>query len=260
MTAPELLSNFEPEFSNEENLAYIAYKRVCEKLVISAFVKIKNIKTNIPIARGLGSSAALIVAGAYAANALCGNPLTVQEIFEITNSIEGHPDNIAPALFGGLCTSIVDNGKPITQKYPVSDKICFTALVPDFEVATKDARAVLPKNVSREDAIFNMQRIALLPYTFTNGKTELVKLVTDDKLHEQYRRTLYKNVDEIENACYECGAIAFAISGAGPTCLAFSEQPIHEKLNEKIKSMDNNWIAYGLGVDNEGAKEIYDEQ
>ena len=252
--------NFEPEFSNENNLSYVAYKMVCDKLGKSACVKIKNIRTDIPIARGLGSSAALIVAGAYAANALYGNALSAQDIFEITNSIEGHPDNIAPALFGGLCTSIVENGKPITQKYPVSDKICFSAIVPDFEVATKDARAVLPKNISRDDAIFNMQRIALLPYTFTNGRLDLIKLVTDDKLHEQYRRQLYKNVDDVERAAFECGAIAFAISGAGPTCLAFSEFPMQKSLNEKLSKMENGWKAYDVGIDNEGAKEIYDEQ
>ena len=252
--------NFEPEFSNETNLAYVAYKNVCDKLGKKPFVKIKNIKTDIPIARGLGSSAALIVAGAYAANALYGNALSSQEVFEITNSIEGHPDNIAPALFGGLCTSIVENGKPITQKYPVSDKICFTALVPDFEVSTKEARAVLPKIINREDAIYNMQRIALLPYTFTNGRLDLIKLVTDDKLHEQYRRQLYRNVDAVEAAAFDTGAIAFAISGAGPTCLAFSEYPMQKKLNEKLAKLENGWKAYDVGVDNEGAKEIYDEQ
>ncbi len=251
--------NFEPIFENENNLAYIAYKRVCDRVGANPSVKIKNIKTDIPIARGLGSSAALIVAGAYAANLLTGSKLTVQEVFEICNSIEGHPDNIAPALFGGLCTSIVENGKPITQKYTVSDNICFTALIPDFKVNTKDARAVLPEKVSREDAIFNMQRIALLPYAFEHGRLDLIHLVTDDRLHESYRKKLFRNVEKIENASFEAGALAFAISGAGPTCLAFSENPIYERLGELIKDEENAWCAYGVAVDNEGAKEIYDE-
>ena len=252
--------NFNEAYANESNLAYVGYKRVCEAVGVAPYVKIKSIKNDIPIARGLGSSAALIVAGAYAANLLTGNKLTVQEVFVICNNIEGHPDNIAPALFGGLCTSIVENGEPIAQKYTVSDNICFTALIPDFKVSTKEARAVLPKTVSREDAIFNMQRIALLPYAFEHGRLDLIHLVTDDRLHESYRKTLFKNVDEIERVAFESGALAFAISGAGPTCLAFSKDNISKKMNERIASMDNSWIAYSVAVDNEGAKEIYDEQ
>jgi threonine synthase len=249
---------FKPEFSNPDNLAALAYKKTCEKIGVSATVKVRLVKTDIPIARGLGSSAALIVAGAYAANALNGNKLSVQEIFEICNNIEGHPDNIAPALFGGLCTSIVDNGKPTVQKYNVSPDICFTALVPSFAVSTKDARAVLPENISREDAIFNMQRVALLPYAFEHGRLDLIPLVTDDRLHERYRMPLYKNINEVEDKAIKLGAISFTVSGAGPTCLAYSKRPIFEELNKSITSLENEWVAYGLTVDNEGAKEIYD--
>lgn len=252
--------SFESEFSSKDNLAYIAYKKVCDTVGCDAFVKIKSIKTDIPITRGLGSSAALIVAGAYAANLLTGQKLTVQQIFEICNSIEGHPDNIAPALFGGLCTSIVANGKPKAQKYAVSDKICFTAVVPSFKVDTKSARAVLPKNIDRNDAIFNMQRVALLPYAFEYGSTELIKLVTEDRLHESYRKPLFRNINLVENAAYECGAISFTVSGAGPTCLAFSTTPIANELNAKISNLENDWVAFSVSVDNEGAKEIYDEQ
>ena len=252
--------NFPDIYSNESNLAYVAYKKVCDYVGANPSVRIKNIHTGVPIARGLGSSAALIVSGAYAANLLTGNKLSVNEIFSICNSIEGHPDNIAPALFGGLCTSIVENGIPITQKYTVSDKICFTALIPDFKVSTKDARAVLPKSIDRDDAIFNMQRIALLPYAFEHGRLDLIHLVTDDRLHESYRKTLFKNIEEIEKASFDCGALAFAVSGAGPTCLAFSENPIYKQINEIIAGYENSWVAFGLSVDNEGAKEIYDEQ
>ena len=252
--------SFDAAFANEDNLAYIAYKKVCDAVGSDAFVRIKSLKTDIPITRGLGSSAALIVAGAYAANLLTGQKLSVQEIFEICNSIEGHPDNIAPALFGGLCTSIVANEKPKAQKYTVSDAICFTAIIPDFKVDTKDARSVLPQNISREDAIFNMQRVALLPHAFEHGSPELIKLVTEDRLHERYRKPLFKNIGLIEKAAYECGAISFTVSGAGPTCLAFSEAPIAKKLNEKISKLENNWVAFSVSVDNEGAKEIYDEQ
>ena len=249
---------FKKEYSNESNLSYVAYKKTCEKLGITPNVKITMLRTDIPIARGLGSSAALIVAGAYAANALNGNKLSVQEIFEICNSVEGHPDNIAPALFGGLCTSIVANNKPIVQKYVVSPDICFTALIPSFAVSTKEARSVLPSSISRDDAIFNMQRIALLPYAFEHGRLDLIPLVTDDRIHESYRMPLYKNINEVEDKAVKLGAIAFTVSGAGPTCLAYSRKPISEELNKAISTLDNEWVAYTLAVDNEGAKEIYD--
>lgn len=252
--------NFDSAFSNENNLAYVAYKKVCDAVGADGFVKIKSIRTDIPITRGLGSSAALIVAGAYAANILTGQKLSPQEIFEICNLIEGHPDNIAPAIFGGLCTSIVADGKPKAQKYSVSDAICFTAIVPDFKVDTKIARGVLPQNISRDDAIFNMQRVALLPYAFERGCPDLIKLVTEDRLHESYRKPLFKNINQVERSAYECGAVSFTVSGAGPTCLAFSTTPIADKLNEKISFLENNWVALSVSVDNEGAKEIYDEQ
>ena len=108
--------------------------------------------------------------------------------------------------------------------------------------------------------IFNMQRIALLPYAMENGRLDLIKAVTGDRLHEAYRRPLYKNVDEVEAVAYSLGAISFNVSGAGPTCLCYSDKPIADELNERLKEMDNGWVAYALTVDNEGAKRIYDEQ
>ena len=251
---------FPDAYANEDNLAYVAYKSVMDKVGVGASVKIKSIRNDIPISRGLGSSAALIVAGAYAANLLSGSQLSIDDVFKICNDIEGHPDNIAPAIFGGLCTSIVNDGMPIAQKYNVSDSIYFTALIPDFKVSTSDARAVLPENISREDAIFNMQRVALLPYAFEHGRLDLISLVTEDRLHESYRKTLFKNIDEVEKAAYDCGALSFAVSGAGPACLTFSKLPIHLELSEKIKNKDNGWQALAINVDNEGVKEIYDEQ
>ena len=146
------------------------------------------------------------------------------------------------------------------QKSRVSGALHFTLFIPDFKVDTKSARAVLPQNISREDAIFNMQRIALLPHAFEVGNVDLIKIVTEDKLHQQYRKNLFKNIDEIEKIAYECGAISFVVSGAGPSCLAISDKPLSDTLASKLEGKDNNWIAYTVTVDNEGAKEIYDEQ
>ncbi len=244
---------FDPKFCNEENLAYIAYKAVCEKIGVPNGVKITQNAIEVPVSRGLGSSATLTVAGAVAANVLHDRPLSDMDILAVCTEIEGHPDNVAPALFGGLCVSLTDDGVPFSVCHTVSEDICFTAIYPNFEVATRDARAVLPKEVDRRDAIYNLSRVALLPYAFEKGDFALLRAVTRDKLHEPYRKPLFRNISEIEAAAYECGAVSFIISGAGSTCLCISKEPIVEKLNEKIAPLANEWRAYALRVDKNGA-------
>lgn len=247
---------FDEKYANETNLTYRAYKAVCDKIGVDSSVKITLIKTNVPVSRGLGSSATLICAGAFGANKLFGNQLTKKEIFEICNEIEGHPDNVAPALYGGLCLSLAEDAHPIIVKHLVAEEIYFTAIVPNFEVPTREARAVLPNTVSRTDAVFNMSRTAILPYAFEKGSFELIKLVTQDKIHEQYRKPLFKNVEQIEKSAYSAGAVSFIISGAGSTCMCISKRPIAKELNEIIKNFDNGWVAHALEVDNNGAEEV----
>ena len=245
------------EFANENNLAYVAYRAVCEKIGVNPSVKITILDTGVPVSRGLGSSATLICSGAYAANKLFGSPLSKNEIFEICTEIEGHPDNVAPALFGSFCVSVTDmRGNPYTVRTHVSKRIHFTALIPDFEVQTHHAREVLPEMVKREDAVYNMSRVALLASAFKSGDSELLAIVTKDRLHQQYRRPLFRNIDQIEECARECGAISFMISGAGSTCLCLSTKPIEEKLNEKIKNLPNGWVAKELKISKYGTKEV----
>ena len=245
------------EFANESNLAYIAYKAVCDRIGADPSVKITIIDTGVPVSRGLGSSATLICAGAYAANKLHGMKLSKNEIFEICTEIEGHPDNVAPALFGSFCVSVTDmRGNPYTVRTQVSKKIYFTALIPDFEVQTHDARAVLPNMVKREDAVYNMSRVALLASAFKSGDSELLSIVTKDRLHQQYRRPLFRNIDDVEKEAYDCGAISFMISGAGSTCLCLSRESIAEKLNERLEKLPNGWIAKELKISKNGTKEV----
>ncbi len=244
---------FEPRFMNEENLAFLAYKAVCERIGAPHGVKITQEEISVPVSRGLGSSATLTAAGAVAANILNGKPLSDTELLAVCTELEGHPDNVAPALFGGLCVSLTDEGIPYTVCHPVSEKVFFTAVYPDFEVATKDARAVLPKVIDRHDAIFNLSRAALLPHAFSAGEKTLIRAVTKDKLHEPYRKPLFGNIAEVEEAAYAAGAYQFIISGAGSTCLCLSEAPIEEKLSALIAPLANGWRAIALSVDTEGA-------
>jgi len=242
------------KYANVNNLSYVAYKAVCDRLGARPCVKITEERIDVPVSRGLGSSATLIVAGAVAANELHGSRLTKEQIFSICNEIEGHPDNIAAAIYGGLCASVVIDGTPVTVKYPVSDEIYFTAVVPDFEVKTRDARSTLPKQVEYRDAIFNLSRTAILPHAFETANFSLIKIATQDMIHERYKRQLFRNVSEVEATAYECGAISFIISGAGSTCLCISDKPIEDELNERIRRLENNWRAFSLTVDSEGAR------
>lgn len=251
------------KFANEDNLANVAYRAMCEKIGADPSVKITIIDVNVPNARGLGSSSTFICAGAYSAlmlNAPTGKePLDfVKEkwelLCELCTEIEGHPDNVIPALYGSLCITVWENGRTISYIYDISEKIHFTVLIPCFEVRTADARAVLPKTVSREDAVYNMSRLALMPHAFINGNFELLKVVTKDKIHEQYRKKLFRNIDEIEKIAYELGASSFVISGAGSTCLCMSEKSIEAELNSRIKDLENGWIAMELRVAKNGIK------
>jgi homoserine kinase len=210
----------------------------------------------VPVSRGLGSSATLLAAGALAANILHENALPAEKIFAICNRLEGHPDNVAPALYGGLCLSLLDGDTPITVKYPVSEKLFFTAVIPNFEVSTHDARGALPKEVPFGDAVFNLSRAALLSHAFTSGDGNLISLVTKDALHEKYRKKLFRNVCDVEKAAYEEGALTFIISGAGSTCLCISEKPLANALNSRISALPNDWHAIDLCIDHEGAKAI----
>ena len=248
-------SGWDERYANTDNLCYMAYKAVCDKLGVSSNVRISSVSVDVPVSRGLGSSATLIVAGAVGANRLNGNRLTDEEIFGICTEIEGHPDNIAPAIFGGLCASVVADSVPFTVKYSVSDNVYFTAVVPDFEVLTKEVRALIPSMVRREDAIFNMSRVAVLPRALEKADFNLIKLSTQDRLHERYKKKLFRNISDVEARAYECGAVAFLISGAGSTCLCISKEPIADKLNSSIKELENSWIAIPMYVDNKGARE-----
>ncbi len=243
------------KYANLNNLSYVSYKAVCDKLGIPCNVKITTVEIDVPVSRGLGSSATLIVAGAVAANALNGNRLSKEQIFAICTEIEGHPDNIAPALYGGLCASVMIDSTPFTVKYNVSEDVYFTAIVPSFEVRTREARSALPKYISHKDAVFNLSRTAILPHAFETGNFQLIKIATQDRIHEKYKKQLFRNISEVEARAYECGATSFMISGAGSTCLCVSDKPIEAELNKKIESLENDWKAFSLIVDSEGAKE-----
>lgn len=171
----------------ESNLVYRSAKGLFEK-VGKQIPPLKITQTNpIPMARGLGSSSACIIAGLLGANRMLGDVLNTQELLTLATAIEGHPDNVAPALLGGLTSSVFEDGKVYSVKRNVDESLCFAAIVPDYKLLTEAARAALPKEVSHKDAVYNLSRAALVPAAFCEGRHDLLAIATEDKLHQQYR-------------------------------------------------------------------------
>ncbi len=243
------------EFAGPDNLAYVSYCAVLASLSEEVRgVKI-HIDAHIPICRGLGSSAALLVAGAMGANVLRGNRLSTQGLLNITNAMEGHPDNLAPAFFGGLTASMVDNGLPVAVNFPLHPDWEFLALVPDFDMPTVKARAVLPEQVSRQDAIYNIAHGALVLKALELGDEKLLRNAMQDRLHQPYRKYMVHDYEAIEALVRTAGA-AFCLSGAGPTLLCITrDKTLKERLARKIPAVaERDWEIMPLHVAFEGAK------
>ncbi|MCD8327876.1 MAG: homoserine kinase [Ruminococcus sp.] len=216
--------------------------------------------SNIPMARGLGSSSACIVAGLVGANTLLGNPLTTDDLVNLAAQIEGHPDNTAPALLGGIVTAVFDGRKVHWVKQEVNTSLKFVAIIPDFELKTEKARACLPKEVSHKDAVYNLSRAALFSASLLTGKFENLRTACHDRLHQPYRMELIPNCRRVFDIAYNHGAYAAYISGAGPTVMAVVDEA-NEFFTGKVKfSLETeglqNWDVKLFHIDNEGTKLI----
>ena len=191
------------------------------------------------------------------ANVLHGNKLSTQGLLNITNAMEGHPDNLAPAFFGGLTASMVDNGLPVTVSFPLHPDWEFLALVPDFDLPTPLARSVLPEQVSRADAIYNVSHGAMVLKALELGNERLLRNAMQDRLHQNYRKQLITDYERIEALVRTTGA-AFCLSGGGPTLLCITQDPdLQEKLERKIHTITQaNWQLLPLHVEFHGASVI----
>ena len=243
------------EFCNADNLAYLGYLSVVRAAGIeNEAVEIIFRDSNIPVCRGLGSSAALIVGGAVAANEMHKLGYDKQKLLEICTPIEGHPDNIAPSIFGGFTVSVMDGDKVVSIPCPVSDKLHFTALIPDFKLSTELARSVLPQNYSKADAIFNLSRASLMVKALELGDTQSVKTALNDRIHQPYRTELIAGYELAEKLSYDVGACGVSISGAGPTMLCISgDEDFTEKLRPLMAEHLPTWQVIKLAIDTEGA-------
>lgn len=246
---------------NEENLFVVAYKKTLEKLNIAFSGVNVSFSCNVPVSRGLGSSSTLIVGGAMAANSLYGNQLSKAELLAICNEIEGHPDNVAPAIYGGLCASLVKEKTPYTLRYDINPAIRFCVMIPDFKTSTHQARRILPETIAFKDAVFNLSHVALLCKALELKDEQMIQVALEDMLHQPYRKNLIVDYDKIKNTCMENGAYGFFISGSGPVCIAlFNEDSFIPQLRKAFTKFESNWQIVELHADLNGATIVEGEE
>lgn len=246
------------QYQNRKNLAYQAYALVWQahRRGEEAPPVHIHIDADIPVSRGLGSSAALIAAGATAANIMAGKPFTKQQLLTMTTGLEGHPDNLAPALLGGLTASMMEGEQAFSVRYRVHESIRFCALVPDFELSTERARAVLPAQVPFRDAVYNLSRAAVFARAMETGDVRTLAAALSDRLHQPYRKPLLREYDAVRERALSCGAFGFCVSGAGPTLLAlYTGDAFLPRIQHALTPLQNHWQALPLAV-GDGAKEV----
>ena len=207
-----------------------------------------NIHSNIPVARGLGSSASVIVGALIAANELLGKPADEVALLSIACEIEGHPDNITPAIVGGLVlSSQEDDGSVVYRKLNWPAEWAITVCVPDFELSTDIARSVLPKEVPMKDAIFNAQRLGMFVQAVNTKDSELMKLALKDRLHQPYRMKLVPGLDKImDNLRHVDSVLGCVLSGAGSSILVISEKNDLDKIRGIVK---DTWTDQNIKSD-----------
>jgi homoserine kinase len=210
----------------------------------------------IPPARGLGSSAAAWVGGLLAANATLGLPLDRDALLALACRAEGHPDNVAAALLGGLTVSCVSGEGVCAVSLPVPADLLWVVLVPDMESSTREARAILPQTVPRADAVFNLQRMGLLLAALASGRVDALGVAMEDRLHEPQRQALFPWMAAARRAALEAGALGCVLSGAGPSLLAAvrgAAEPVARAMEGALTAAGLHGRALPLPVDTTGA-------
>ena len=241
---------------DENNLIYRAMVKLFDYTDYKAGGLRITQDSSIPMTRGLGSSSACIIGGMLAANIISGRKLTYSEILNLASQMEGHPDNAAPALYGGFCVSLFDGEKTITKSTKINPRIKFAVMIPDYFVATKKSRGVLPESVPLKDAAFNIAHASMFQSALINGDMRLLKESVRDRLHQEYRKSYVDGFDEIFAKTYESGSKATYLSGSGPTIVSILDGNYFEfnaEMQRFFKENAHEWTCMILSVDNVGA-------
>ena len=260
--------------TDESNLAYVAFVTLYDRLNQSPPPVAIHIDMQVPLARGLGSSATAIVGGLVGANELAGAPLSQVEVMQLAIELEGHPDNVVPALLGGCRLAASDappqpplskgglrEESPLTPPLskggqggvlwqicdiPWHPDIVSVVAIPDFELSTAEARRVLPADYTRADAIFNASHLGLLVRALAAGDRDWLRCALQDKIHQPYRRSLIRGYEAVQEAAMNAGACGMVISGAGPTLLALTDVTNADAV---VREMAAAWGEFGVKAD-----------
>ncbi|HEY9763660.1 MAG TPA: homoserine kinase [Trichocoleus sp.] len=219
------------------NLAYRAFAKAFEKLQKPVPAISIAIELGVPLARGLGSSSTAIVGGLLGANHLAGSPFSQDDLVALATEIEGHPDNVVPALVGGCqLAAASETGKWTLCEVPWHPDVVPVVAIPNFELSTEQARSVLPKTYSRSDAIFNIAHLGLLLRGLATGNAAWLKGALCDRIHQPYRKSLIPGYDEVTEAVLAVGAYGLVISGAGPTLLTLTSPDTAQAVQQTIQA------------------------
>lgn len=246
---------------DEHNIVWRSVRYLLDRTRYGSLYKGGSITMNnaVPLSRGLGSSATAIVAGLKAANAFIGNEFGRRDLLQFATRIEGHPDNVAPAIFGGFTVSVTYKGRVQTFSFLPKLRLKFVAAVPNFTLSTRAARDVLPEKISREDAIFNISRASMLVGALMSGNSYFLRQSLYDAIHEPYRASLIPGMRDVLYAARKNGAIGATLSGAGPTLMAYvleRDNAAEAVADAMVEAFEKNGVkskAYILSLDTRGA-------
>jgi len=242
--------------TGENNYVYVGFKKVFD----AANTEFNGVKirlwSDIPVTRGLGSSSSSIVLGLMGANRILNDRFTKEELIKMAYEIEGHPDNVTPALVGGFTVSACEREKVSYYRAEVDSNVHFAAMIPDFYLQTKKARGILPNFVPFKNASYNIAHSSLITAAFASKDYSLLNNAVRDRLHQRYRFSRIRSGEFVSRAMRRNGALCSYLSGAGPTIMGIVEgdfAQFEDKMNNLIKTNLKGWHLVMLNADNEGA-------
>ncbi|UWG99253.1 homoserine kinase [Dehalobacter sp. DCM] len=243
--------------TDERNLLWRTACRLWKKIDYTPTPLRITLDSCVPPARGLGSSSTAVVGGLMIANAVAGNPLDRFELLKLASEIEGHPDNVTPAICGGITLTVMTKDVLIPRCLAKNPLFKSVVVIPDILVETEKARKILPASVSRADVIYNASRVGLLVDAFINEEYSLLAVATQDKIHQNQRASLIPGMTDALNSAVEAGAYGAALSGSGPTLIAFCPDGNVDTVAETMKAVLSKHslssVTMALDVDSEGA-------
>lgn len=247
-------------YASGRNLAFLAFFKVWNEVQGTRIGLKVTMQNRIPLSRGLGSSSTAIVAGLVAANLLTGATLSKEQLLNYATEIEGHPDNVAPALLGGITISYMDEQGAHSLRFLPQKELRFIAVVPEQPLSTHKARQAIPQQIPHQDAVFNASRTALYVGALMSGNYQYLSAALEDRLHQPYRMPLITGIEAVFEAAKSSGAYGAIISGAGSTLMAYADPEkdctkIAAAMIDAFKKHGQNSTAHILKLDFAGARE-----